>query len=315
MITHYQRGASRAVPTAGLAKAKAFRSLRMLRLSVALVALAAAVFARAAPVAIVAAESVYGDIARQIGGDDVSVASILAGSGQDPHEFAPGAAEARAVAHARIVVMNGADYDAWMTKLASASPSRSRETIDVAQLAGRRSGDNPHVWYDTAAISALARALADTLSRIDPAHRAAYAGRLDAFDASMRPLAERIRSMRDRYAGTPVTATEPVFGYMAGALGLDMRNARFQLAVMNGSEPAPRDVAAFENDLRRRLVRVLIFNRQTTGPLADRMRALATSSGVPVVGVDETEPADTTYVRWMLGQLDALDAALSGKSR
>ncbi len=280
-----------------------------------LLAICAAFAARAEPVAIVAAESVYGDIARQIGGDDVAVTSVLTTPAQDPHEFEASASVARAVAQARIVVMNGADYDAWMAKLASASPSRSRESIDVARLAGRRSGDNPHVWYDIGAISALARALADSLSRIDPAHRTAYAARLAAFETSMRPLADRVRSMRDRFAGTPVTATEPVFGYMADALGLEMRNGRFQLAVMNGSEPAPRDVAAFENDLRRRAVRVLIFNRQTTGPLADRMRALAAASGVPVVGVDETEPANTTYVPWMLGLLDMVDAALTGRSR
>ena len=58
--------------------------------------------------------------------------------------------------------------------------------------------------------------------------------------------------MKHAYAGTPVTATEPVFGYMAAALGLTMLNQRFQLAVMNDTEPSARDVAAFEHDLRDR---------------------------------------------------------------
>ena len=52
--------------------------------------------------------------------------------------------------------------------------------------------------------------------------------------------------MRKHYAGTPVTATEPVFGYMSDALGRKMRNPRFQLAIMNDAEPTPDDIAAFQ---------------------------------------------------------------------
>jgi zinc/manganese transport system substrate-binding protein len=108
-----------------------------------------------------------------------------------------------------------------------------------------------------------------------------------------------------------VTATEPVFEYMADALGLTMRNRRFQLAVMNGTEPSPTDIAAFENDLRTRAVRALIFNVQTSGSLAERMRKLAVESGVAVVNVTETEPPGTTYQQWIAMQLDALDRALA----
>jgi zinc/manganese transport system substrate-binding protein len=110
-----------------------------------------------------------------------------------------------------------------------------------------------------------------------------------------------------------VTATEPVFGYMADALGLAMRNARFQLAVMNGTEPSARDMAAFERDLRERTVRVLIVNRQTTNALTDRMRKLATGSGVPVVDVTETKPTEADYQQWMLSQLDELERALAAR--
>ena len=61
-----------------------------------------------------------------------------------------------------------------------------------------------------------------------------------------------------------MTATEPVFGYMADALGLKMRNERFQLAIMNDTEPSARDVAAFEQDLKSRKVRVLFYNKQAS---------------------------------------------------
>ncbi len=76
---------------------------------------------QAAPIRIVAAENVYGDVARQIGGSSVEVTSILTNPSQDPHEFEASASTARQVADARIVIYNGADYDPWMPKLLAAS--------------------------------------------------------------------------------------------------------------------------------------------------------------------------------------------------
>ena len=266
--------------------------------------------AHADPVKIVAAENVYGDLAQQIGGSNVAVTSILTNPNQDPHEFEASASTARQIADARLVIYNGADYDPWMTKLLSASRAPSRKVIEVARLVHKRAGDNPHVWYDPAAISALTRALADTLSTLDPAHRTEYAERHAAFERSMQPVVDRIAELRKRYAGTPVTATEPVFGYMADALGLKMRNGRFQLAVMNGTEPSAKDIAAFEKDLRTRAVKVLFYNSQTTSALAERMRTIAVNAGVPVVGVTEMEPLGMTYQQWMSVQLDALGRAL-----
>lgn len=266
--------------------------------------------AHAQPIKVVAAESVYGDLAQQIGGSNVVVTSILTNPSQDPHEFEASASTARQTADAKLVVYNGADYDPWMAKLLSASRAPSRSVIEVARLVDKRAGDNPHVWYDLAAISALTKVLAETLATLDPAHRSEYAERHAAFERSMRPLSDRIVELRKQYAGSPVTATEPVFGYMADALGLKMRNGRFQLAVMNGTEPSAKDIAAFEKDLRTRAVKVLFYNNQTSSALAERMRTIAANASVPVVGVTETEPQGMTYQQWMMSQLDALARAL-----
>ena len=279
-----------------------------------LVVLALAIFtARAEPIKVVAAEKVYGDIAEQIGGAHVTVASILTHPNQDPHEFEASAATARAIADARLVIYNGAGYDPWAVKLLSASKSPSREVIEVARLVHTKTGANPHLWYETAAISALASTLAATLTQLDPAHAFDYAGRLDAFKASMAPLRQKIAMLRTKYAGTPVTAIEPVFDYMADALGLTMRNGRFQLAVMNGTEPSAAAIAAFEKDLRTRAVKVLLYNTQTGQALAERMRTIANHAGVPVVAITETEPEGKSYREWMTSQLDALDRALGGR--
>jgi zinc/manganese transport system substrate-binding protein len=269
--------------------------------------------ARGEAIKVVAAESVYGDIALQIGGEEVAVTSILASSSQDPHAFEPGAVTARAIADSQLLIYNGAGYDPWVVKLLSAAKSPSREVIEVARIAGKPAGANPHLWYDTVTMSALAAAIGTALTRLDPAYRDAYAARLAAFVSSMQDLRAKIAALRVKYAGAPVTATEPVFDYMAAALGLAMRNERFQLAVMNGTEPSASSVAAFEADLRTHAVKVLLYNTQTSQALAEHMRSLAERSGVPVVSIAENKPETQSYQAWMASQLDALERALGGR--
>jgi zinc/manganese transport system substrate-binding protein len=279
-----------------------------------LIALAAAISpAHSDPLRIVAAENVYGDVARQIGGAEVTVTSILVNPSQDPHEFEASASTARALADARLVIFNGAGYDPWAPRLLTASKEKPREVIEIARLLHKKAGDNPHFWYDVAAMSALASTLAMKMSELDAVHNRGYAERGEAFEASMGRLRERIAALRSKHAGTPVTATEPVFDYMAEALGLRMRNGRFQLAVMNGTEPSAAAIAAFEKDLRTRAVRVLLYNTQTTHALAERMRAIAKEAGVPVVTITETAPQDRSYQAWILAQLEELDRALSSR--
>jgi zinc/manganese transport system substrate-binding protein len=283
--------------------------MRILILASILLGLATA--ARAEPIAIVAAENFYGDVAQQIGGSAVSVVSILTNPDQDPHLFEASPSTARQIANARIAIYNGADYDAWMVKLLAGSPNPQREVIEVAALMHAEPGDNPHLWYNPAAMPAFAEALAARLAEADPDHREVYARNLIAFTSSLSSLAVKLANMRQAYTGTPVTATEPVFGYMADAIGLAMRNQRFQIAVMNDTEPGASDIAAFENDLREHRVRVLLYNSQASGKLTERMQALAKANNIPVVGVSETEPPGMQYQDWMMKQLAALDAALA----
>lgn len=264
----------------------------------------------ASPITIVAAENFYGDVAAQIGGANVKVTSILNNPDQDPHLFEASASVARAISAARIVVYSGIDYDPWMEKLLGAARSSQRKAIVVADLIGKKAGDNPHVWYDLAAMQAFAKAFADDLEAEDPARKADYQSRLAQFQRSLQPIAAQIKELRARLAGTPVTATEPVFGYMLDALGMVSRNQKFQLAVMNNTEPSASDVAGFENDLKHHRVRLLIYNSQASDPVAERMLKLAKESDVPVVGATETEPPGKNYQAWMAGELDAVAHAV-----
>ncbi len=267
--------------------------------------------AHADPIKIVAAENFYGDIARQIGGPQVNVTSILSNPDQDPHLFEVSPSVGRDVSAARIVIYSGIAYDPWMEKLLGAARSAHRRTIVVADLVGKKTGDNPHIWYDPATMPALAKTLCDALIADDPGHRAGYQERLARFEDSVTPIRAKIAELRGRLAGTPVTATEPIVGYLFDALGMRVRNQAFQLAVMNSTEPSASDIAAFENDLKTGRVRLLIYNSQATDPIAERMRKIAQASQIPVVGATETEPAGTSYQGWMMGELDAVDRALA----
>ena len=263
---------------------------------------------------LVAAENFYGDIAAQIAGDRANVFSIISNPDQDPHLFETTPSVVRDIAAARIVIVNGANYDSWMERLLKAAPQPGRTVISVAEILGKKPGDNPHLWYAPDAAPAVAAAIAEALSAADPSHRGDYADRLKTFVSSLEPMRQKIAAMRAKYAGVPVTATEPVFGYMAGALKLEMRNTRLQLAIMNDTEPSASDVAAFERDLKQHKVRVLLYNKQASDKVVQRFVDLARAANIPVVGVTETAPPGVSYQDWMATQLNDLEKALAGPS-
>ena len=265
-------------------------------------------------ITVVAAENFYGDVARQLGGDRVAVTSIMSNPDQDPHLFEVSPAIVREVAAAQILIANGADYDPWMDKLIKVTPQPGRVVIVAADLVNKRAGDNPHLWYDPATMPAVARAVASALTTADPSHADDYAARLKAFLVSLQPLNEKIAAVGRKYAGVPVTATEPVFGYMAGALQLKMNNERLQLAIMNDTEPSARDIATFERDLKTHKVRLLFYNKQASNELVQHLVDLARAANIPVVGVTETCPPGLSYQDWMLRELDETTKALAGPS-
>jgi zinc/manganese transport system substrate-binding protein len=296
---------------------RALKLSKILAAGTAALALSGAAFAQTqgARIPVVAAENFYGDVVHQLGGNHVDVTSILSNPDQDPHLFEASPKTARALQHASIVVYNGADYDPWMAKLLAASKNAKRTTIVAADLVGKESGANPHLWYDPATMPTVARAVSAALEQADPSHKADYDANLAKFLDSLKPIGDKVAALHARYAGVPVTATEPVFGYMSNAIGLDMRNQRFQLAAQNDTEASASDIAAFERDLREKRVRVLIYNGQASEALTKRMLKLAQESHVPTVSVTETQPAGKTFQQWMLAQLDALSVSLEGKGQ
>jgi zinc/manganese transport system substrate-binding protein len=282
-----------------------------MRLSLSLFLLGLGLVSSRATIHIVAAENFYGGVAKQIGGDQVEVTSILSNPDQDPHLFTVDPATARALAHADIVVESGIDYDPWMAQLDDAHPNPRRASIVVANLIGAKEGDNPHIWYKPETMPAYAHKLAEILSSRDATHAADYQKRLADFLATLEPVTAKVAALKAKFGGTNVLATEPVFGYMAEALGFRMHAMDFQNHVMNNVEPTARETGEFETLLKQRAVKVLFYNGQASDPVASRMQDIAKQAGVTVVGVTETEPAGTTFASWMLTQLDEVEKALA----
>jgi zinc/manganese transport system substrate-binding protein len=267
--------------------------------------------AGAAPLKIVAAENFYGGIAHQIAGDHATVISILTNPNQDPHEFTTNAGTAKAVADADIVIYSGIGYDTWVDKLLGTKGKSGRVVIDVADLIAAKDGDNPHIWYDPRTMPALAQKLADLLAGLDATQAPTYQARVAAFKASMKPELDKIAEIQSASQGTEVTATEPVFGYMADALGFKMLNYDFQIKIMNDTEPGADETAAFEKSLTSKQAKILFYNSQVTDPTTSRVQEIARQAGIPVVGVTETQPLDQkSYVAWMMHELAAVQAAL-----
>jgi zinc/manganese transport system substrate-binding protein len=182
--------------------------------------------------------------------------------------------------------------------------------MSVGEMLGHRAGDNPHVWYDPNGWTREAAAMEAALARLDPSHRTEYAAQERRYLQALTSVRREIARIRARRHGIAVTATEPVFGYMAQALGFTMRNPDFQKAVMDGTDPAPQAVARMESDLRGHRVRILFYNNQTSEPITIEVRTLAQQQHIPVVGVSELAPRNRTFQAWQLGQLQAVAHAL-----
>ena len=273
--------------------------------------------ASANPVRIVAAENFYGGVAQQIAGSDATVTSILTNPNQDPHDFTTSAQVAKSVADADMVIYNGISYDPWMDKLLANSGKPGRVVIKVSDLIGAKEGDNPHIWYDPRTMPALATELAKALTQSAAGGTAeSYQKHLADFNESMKSVADEIAKVKAAAAGLEVTATEPVFGYMAEALGFKMLNYDFQLKIMNDAEPPADETAGFEKSLRTNTAKILFYNSQVSDPTTERMQAIAKKAGIPIVGVTETQPLDQkNYAAWMLHELRAVQDALVVKSR
>ncbi len=265
-------------------------------------------------IAVLGTENFYADLLTQVGGSRVTATSILNDPNADPHAFETNPQDAQMVADSKLVIVNGIGYDDFMQKLLGASPNAARQVINVQQLLGLGDDVNVHIWYDPGTMPKVAAAAAQALGQLDPSNAAYFTAREQAYVASLAPLTAKIAEMAQKDPGAPVAFTEPVAGYLAKAIGLQVLTPEgFQKAIEDGTDPAPADVAAERDLLTGKKVKVLLYNSQVTSPITVEIHDLAVSNGVPVVGVAETMPPQyTSFQSWMLAQMNELEQALGG---
>jgi zinc/manganese transport system substrate-binding protein len=266
----------------------------------------------AGAIRIVAAENFYGNIAQQLGGDKVSVTSILSDPNVDPHEYESDVQDGIAITNANIVIENGLEYDTWMDKLLSASPNPNRIVITAGAIAPDPLPENPHVWYGIDNISAIAGVIEQALVKTDPADAALFQNNLATFNASLAPITAKINEIKAQYAGTPVGLTETIYLYQTGPMGLDVLTPiAFERAIAEGNDPSAQDVNTTDQQITNKQIKVLIYNSQTVTPITTNLENAATAEDIPVVPVTETMPPSDTYQTWMMAELNALEAALA----
>jgi zinc/manganese transport system substrate-binding protein len=262
---------------------------------------------------VVAAENFWGSLITQLGGTRVSVLSIVSDPNADPHEYESNTANAIAIEHASLVIVNGAGYDNWALKLIAASNTPHQVVLNVQELINQPTGANPHFWYSPTYVNETVNAMYQDLVSIDPTHAAYYKQQYAALNASLGVYNARIAEIKQQFGGVKVAATEDIFAYLATPCGLDLVSpAAFMEAVSEGNDPPAQSIVQFQNLITNGTVAVLVYNSQTVTPLTQNIEAQATQQGIPIVPITETiQPPTATFQDWMNSQLIDLQNALN----
>lgn len=262
---------------------------------------------------VVAAENFWGSIAAQVGGSHIQVTSIIVNPNTDPHSYEPTPQDARTVAQAQYVIINGAGYDSWAQKLLAANPASGRKALMVGNLVGVQEGSNPHMWYNPDDVTRVVNQITADLKSLDPGDAHSFDQQNSQFlNITLRPYHDLISTIKQKYAGTPVGATESIFVYIANALGLNLITPPdFMKALSEGTEPTALDKATFDQQVTQKQIKVFVFNSQNSTPDTDALKAKALAEGIPVVSITETlDPPNVSFQDWQDAQLQALEQAL-----
>jgi zinc/manganese transport system substrate-binding protein len=261
--------------------------------------------------AVVASTNVWGSVVQAVGGDAVSVKSIIADPSADPHAYESKPEDAAALTAAKLVIYNGGGYDPFFTQMADAS-AKDAKRIEAFALSGK-SEDNEHVWYDLPSVKKVADKIAEELGALDAARKDTFAGNAKSFDAKLDELITKAAGIGASRPGAKVVATEPVAGYLIGGAGLtDATPTEFSEAIEEETDPPAAAVAEITELVSGKQVAAVVNNAQTETPVTKALKEAANKSGVSVVDVTETLPEGvTSYVDWMTRQVDALAGALA----
>jgi zinc/manganese transport system substrate-binding protein len=263
---------------------------------------------------VVAAENFWGSIAQQLGGNRVDVTSIITNPASDPHDYEPTSSDARTMAQSRLAIVNGIGYDTWASNLLDANPTPGRITLNVGDLLGLKTGDNPHQWYSPSSVQRVINEISSDYKKADHKDAAYFDRERRRFESkSLARYEGVIASMRRRYGGVPVGASESIFAPLAPALGLRLVTPPgFLDAISEGTEPTAAEKATVDRQIRDRRIKVWVYNSQNATPDVQRLNDEARAAGIPIATVTETlTPEGASFEAWQIRELERLRAALA----
>jgi zinc/manganese transport system substrate-binding protein len=271
------------------------------------------------PLNVVATFSILADFVSNVGGDRVTV-TALAGPDSDTHVYTPTPADAKRIADARLVVVNGLGLEGWLPRLIKASGGKAVSVVASKGVTVLKADDghghgeaDPHAWQSVANARIYVANIRDALAAADPAgaetyraNAARYLDRLDALEREVREAVVAIPANRRR-----VISTHSAFGYFAAAYGIAFIAPR---GVSTDSEPSARDVAAIIAQIRREKIPA-VFLENVSDPRL--MRRIAAETGAAIGGTlysdsltGEKGPAPT-YIDMVRHNIKTLTRALS----
>jgi zinc/manganese transport system substrate-binding protein len=239
-----------------------------------LLVLAVASVAAQDNVKVVASFSILGDLVKNVGGDRVEVATLV-GPGGDAHVYSPSPADARTLAAARLIVLNGLGFEGFIDRLVQASGTKAVIAVASAGVTPRRSEGgaiDPHAWQAVGNAEIYVKNIRDALIKVDPAGRetyeanaAAYLARLDRLDRDVRAAISSIPPARRK-----VITTHDAFGYFGAAYGIAFIAP---LGVSTETEASARDIARIIRQVRQDEVPALFVENVSDPRLLRRISA------------------------------------------
>ncbi len=258
--------------------------------------------------AVVATTSVFADLVRNVGGDLVTVSSLVPPN-SDVHTYSPKPSDIRALAGARIVFMNGLGLDDWLTRTIGSVANHApvvRLAVDLpgaTLIAGENPNGpaNPHLWLNVAYARGYVDRIATALAQADPPNAAAYvaqgkdySARLGDLDTWVRQQVATIPAPNRRFV-----AFHDAFPYYAAAYGLEIVGVA---VAAPGQDPNAAYTAALIDAIRAQHITAIFSEAQFPAKFVE---LLAQEAGVTVVATlyDDSigDPPLTSYdaiIRW-----------------
>ncbi|MCC8950369.1 MULTISPECIES: metal ABC transporter substrate-binding protein [Bradyrhizobium] len=263
---------------------------------------------------VVASFSILADMVRNVGGNNVDVTALVGPDG-DAHVYAPTPADARKVADAKLVVINGLGFEGWMPRLLQASGSKAPVAVATKGIMPRKMGghDDPHAWQSVANAKIYVVNIRDGLIAAAPDQTAIFKANADAYLAKLEALD---REVHEAVAKVPearrkVISTHGAFGYFADAYGVTFFSP---LSVSTDSEPSARDIAAIIAQIKVAKIPAVFLENISDPRLIER---IAAETGARVGGTLYSdgltaEKGDApTYIDMVRHNIKALTSALA----